>query len=82
MARKTVTLTKAKAHLSQLTDIAAQGQTVIITKHGKPVMQVCRIVAKRKPIALQELRALTDPMPLCKAGSGKLLRKMRDEQRY
>lgn len=82
MTSRTVTLAEAKTHLSQLTEIAAQGGTVIITKHGKPVAQVSRTSATRKPIVLQELRALTDTMPKSKINSGKLLRKMRDGQRY
>ena len=40
MTNKMVTLTDAKVHLSKLTDLAAQGETVIITKHGKPVARV------------------------------------------
>jgi antitoxin (DNA-binding transcriptional repressor) of toxin-antitoxin stability system len=82
MASRTVTLAEAITHLSQLTDLAAQGGTVIITKHGKPVAQVSRTTETRKPIVFQALRALTDAMPLCKTGSGKLLRQKRSATKH
>lgn len=42
MEEKTVTLADAKARLSELTELAAAGQPVIITKHGRPVARMSR----------------------------------------
>ena len=41
-----VALTEAKSQLSELVDRALQGEVVIITRHGKPVVQM---VAYQKP---------------------------------
>ena len=40
MEEKIITLADAKAHLSELTELAAAGETVIITKRGKPLVKL------------------------------------------
>ena len=40
MTDTVVSLAQAKARLSELTERVAQGETVIITKRGKPVAQM------------------------------------------
>jgi antitoxin (DNA-binding transcriptional repressor) of toxin-antitoxin stability system len=52
MENTVVSLAEAKAHLSELTDKAAQGETVIITKRGKPVAQMSTPNKPRRPIDL------------------------------
>lgn len=82
MKSKTVTLADAKIHLSKLTDLAATGETVIITKHGKPVARVSSAQPPRKPIDLQVLRNLTAGIAPVQEDAGSFMRRLRDDARY
>ena len=78
----TVNLADAKAHLSKLVDRAAAGDTVRITRRGKPVAQITAVQTPRRRIDLSALRAMTDTMPLQRESARDLLRRLRDEDRY
>jgi prevent-host-death family protein len=77
-----VNLADAKAHLSKLVDRAAAGDTVRITRRGKPVAQITAVQTPRRRIDLSALRAMTDMMPLQRESARDLLRRLRDEDRY
>jgi len=77
-----VNLADAKADLSKLVDRAAAGDTVRITRRGKPVAQITAVQTPRRPIDLSALRAMTDMMPLQRESARDLLRRLRDEDRY
>ena len=77
-----VTLADAKAQLSALVERVAQGESVQITRRGKPVAQLTPLEAPRKPISLEELRAFTEGMPMQSEPAGEFIRRMRDEDRY
>jgi antitoxin (DNA-binding transcriptional repressor) of toxin-antitoxin stability system len=79
---KTITLADAKAHLSELTELAAAGESVIITKRGKPVARMSRPDQPRRPLDLQRLRSLTASMPLQEEQAAESVRRMRDDARY
>jgi prevent-host-death family protein len=79
---ETVNLADAKARLSELVERAASGETVRITRRGKPVAQIISVKAPRKPIDFAALRALTDSMPMQKQSAREFVRKMRDNERY
>lgn len=79
---KTVNLAEAKARLSALIDEAEGGETVCITRHGKPVARLMPIETQKKPIDLDALKRLTDSMPFQTEGAGDFVRRMRDEDRY
>ncbi|HMF24450.1 MAG TPA: type II toxin-antitoxin system prevent-host-death family antitoxin, partial [Pseudolabrys sp.] len=51
-----VNLGDAKAHLSKLVDRAAAGDTVRITRRGKPVAQITAVQMPRRRIDLSALR--------------------------
>ena len=78
----TVKLADAKAHLSELIDRVQSGETVSITRHGKPVAQLVPAKPKRKPIDIAALEALTDGQPYQEESAGDFIRRMRDEDRY
>jgi prevent-host-death family protein len=78
----TVNLAEAKARLSELVERAAAGDTVRITRRGKPVAQITAVQKPRKPVDLSELRALTASMPMQRESAGDFVRRMRDEDRY
>lgn len=78
----TVNLAEAKAHLSELVERAAAGDTVCIVRRGKPVAQITAVGSPRKKVDLETLRALTKAMPRQAEPARKSVRKMRDEERY
>lgn len=77
-----VSIAEAKARLSELVARVADGETVQITKRGKPVAQIAPIEKPRKPIDVEALRALTKKMPMQSESAGDFIRRMRDDARY
>jgi prevent-host-death family protein len=82
MVLRNVNLADAKAHLSKLVEWAAAGDTVRITRRGKPVAQITAVQTPRKRIDLSALRALTDMMPVQRESARDLVRRLRDQDRY
>ena len=82
MSTEIVSLADAKAHLSELTEKVARGETIVITKRGKPVAQVSQPSAPREPVPLEQLRELTDGMTPQSQEAGNFMRQVRDEARY
>jgi prevent-host-death family protein len=79
---KSVSVAEAKAHLSDLINRAAEGETVSITRRGKPVAQL--VAAKRplKKIDATKLKKMIGGWPLQKESAGEFIRRMRDDDRY
>lgn len=75
---KNVNLADAKARLSELVERAAAGESVCITRRGKPVARLVPIDEPKKPIDVEALRALIERMPKNRGSAEKLVRKMRD----
>ena len=78
----TVNLADAKAHLSELVTQAASGETVCITRRGKPVARLTAVQPPRRPVDVAALRTLTDSMPAQHESGGDFVRAMRDGDRY
>jgi len=78
----TVNLADAKARLSELIEHAESGETVVITRRGKPVARLTTARPERQPIALATLRELTDSMPREEESAGTFMRKLREDSRY
>jgi prevent-host-death family protein len=79
---RAVSLADAKARLSELVDRAERGESVCITRRGKPVAQLTPIKSPREPLDMEALRALLASMPLQAESAGDFIRRMRDEDRY
>jgi antitoxin (DNA-binding transcriptional repressor) of toxin-antitoxin stability system len=77
-----VSLADAKAHLSAIIDRVEAGDTIEITRRGKPVVRLAATTRPRVPIDVAALRALTDSMPEQAEGAAGLVRAMRDDDRY
>ena len=77
-----VNIADAKARLSELVELASTGERVIITKRGKPVLELSRPQVLPRRIDLAQLRAHTQGMPRQKQGAGEMLRELRDAARY
>jgi prevent-host-death family protein len=45
----------ARNHLSQLIDRALEGEEVVITRHGRPVVRLRRVDEAPGPVTLEEL---------------------------
>jgi prevent-host-death family protein len=77
-----VNLAEAKARLSAWVARAEAGETVNITRRGKPVARLIAAEAPREPIDIARLRALTDNMPMQPESAGDFMRGLRDDARY
>ena len=79
---KDITLADAKAHLSDLVELASHGEVVRITRRGKPVARITGIARVPQPIDLTALRELTRAMPRQAEPAEVWLRRERDDSRY
>ncbi len=79
---KTVSLAEAKAHLSELVENATTGETICITKRGKPVAHITAAERPRQKIDFDELRRFHEGQPMQTESAGDFVRRMRDEDRY
>lgn len=77
-----MTIADAKAHLSELVDRVEAGDSIDITRQGKPVARLTAPTRPRKPIDAALLQALTAKMPLQGESGAGLVRSMRDGDRY
>ena len=77
----TIKLADAKAHLSELVDRVEAGDTIDITRRGKPVARLTAPARPRKRIDMAMLEALTTSMPPRDSDAADLVRSMRDGDR-
>ena len=78
----TINLADAKAHLSELVDRVEAGDSIDITRRGKPVARLTTVARPRKRVDAILLRALTATMPPQAESAADLVRSMRDGDRY
>lgn len=79
---KTVNLAEAKAHLSELVEQVASGETVQILRRGKPVAQLIGIKRELEPVDVDLLERVAAKMPPQSESAGDFIRRMRDTDRY
>jgi prevent-host-death family protein len=77
-----INLADAKARLSELVEKAANGESVCITRRGRPIARLTSIETPRKPIDLKSLQELTKGMSPQEESAGDFMRRMRDDERY
>ena len=78
----TIDLADAKARLSELVDRVEAGDSIDITRRGKPVARLTAVAKPRRPIDAALLRALTETMPAQAESDADLVSGMRDGDRY
>jgi prevent-host-death family protein len=78
----TINLADAKAHLSELIDRVEAGDSIVITRRGKPVAQLTAVTRPRKRVDAALLQSLTETMPPQPQDAASLVRSMRDGDRY
>lgn len=57
-----ISMTYAKAHLSELVDRVEAGESIDITRCGRPVARLTAIAKPRKPVDATLLQSLTAAM--------------------
>jgi prevent-host-death family protein len=77
-----INLADAKTHLSELVDRVEAGDSIDITRRGKPVARLTAVAKPRKRIDAAVLRSLTATMPPQAESAADLVRSMRDGDRY
>ncbi|MDM8352942.1 type II toxin-antitoxin system Phd/YefM family antitoxin [Brevundimonas diminuta] len=77
-----INLADAKAHLSELVDRVEAGDSIDITRRGKPVARLTAVARPRQPIDAALLQSLTAAMPPQSQSAADLVRSMRDGDRY
>ena len=77
-----IPLSEAKARLSELADRAGAGETVTITRRGKPPVQLTAVGAPRKPIDIEALRRVRALGAYQEEGAGEFLSRLRDEEQH
>ncbi|TKT81045.1 type II toxin-antitoxin system prevent-host-death family antitoxin [Aquamicrobium sp. LC103] len=78
----TIKLADAKAHLSELVDRVEAGDSIDITRRGKPVARLTAVARPRKRIDAALLQSLTATIPPPSQSAADLVRSMRDGDRY
>jgi prevent-host-death family protein len=77
-AMDTINLADAKGRLSELVDRVEAGESIGITRRGKPVARLTSVARPRQRIDTGMLQALTATMPPQTEGAAELVRSMRD----
>jgi len=77
-----INLADAKARLSELVDRVEAGDSINITRRGKPVARLTTVARARKRVDASRLRGLTATLPPQAEAAGDLVRSMRDGDRY
>jgi len=77
-----ISLADAKAHLSELVDRVEAGDSIDITRRGKPVARLTAVARPRRRVDAAKLQALTATMPPQTQDAADLVRAMRDGDRY
>lgn len=77
-----ITLAEAKAHLSELVDRVEAGDSIDITRRGKPVARLTAPERPRKRVDAALLQALTATLPPQKRDAATLVSAMREGDRY
>jgi prevent-host-death family protein len=77
---RSFSITEAKAQFNAIIEMVGRGETVTVTKYGKPVVNM--VPANAWPIKpkmdLEELRRFRESMPILKTNSVEIIRQMRD----
>jgi antitoxin (DNA-binding transcriptional repressor) of toxin-antitoxin stability system len=64
-----VNIAEANTHLSDLIARAETGATILISRHGRPVVERPAIQQPRQPIDVEALRAFITTLPETPAGT-------------
>lgn len=77
-----VNLADAKARLSELVDRVETGDSIDITRRGRPVARLAAATEPRKAVDIALLQSVTASLPTHAEPADELVRAMRDTDRY
>ncbi|MBV8094686.1 MAG: type II toxin-antitoxin system prevent-host-death family antitoxin [Acetobacteraceae bacterium] len=75
-------MAEAKNHLSELIDRALSGEDIVITRHGRPVVELKPVHAQTRPVSASDLEWLVARRVgtgCVRGNAGALVSTMRDE---
>lgn len=75
-----ISLADAKARLSELVDRAEAGESVMITRRGKPAAMLIAAQKPRQPVDFQALRRLRAKTSTAEISAVDIVRQMRDSR--
>jgi prevent-host-death family protein len=78
----THSIAEAKNQLPKLIDRALNGETIVITRRGQPVVELKPVRPAPRPMTdadIEWLRARRALLPACKTDAATLVRQMREE---
>lgn len=75
---ETISLADAKARLSELVDRAEAGESLTITRRGKPAARLVAVDVPRQSIDFENLRRLRAKTQAAKISAVEIVRDMRD----
>ena len=75
-----INLADAKARLSEIVDRVEAGESIEITRRGKPAARIVPLEKPRvlKPVDVEALRKLRDTIPYQHESGAEIIRRMRD----
>jgi prevent-host-death family protein len=79
----THSVAEARNRLSELIDRALKGEGVVITRHGRPVVELKPVAKEPAPVSLESLDWLAERrarLPVMSEDAGTFVSKMRDEE--
>ena len=75
-------LAEAKTHIFALIERVDAGETIEITRRGKPIANIVPAPRKLKKVDVEALRRLAERLPYQEQSAGDFIRAMRDDARY
>ena len=79
---ESINLADAKSHLSEIIDRVEAGESIEITRRGKPAAELRPLETPRQKIDVDALRKLHDGQQMQTVPAGDFIRQMRDADRY
>lgn len=73
-----INLADAKARLSEIVDRVEAGESIEITRRGKPVARITPATPQKKPVDVEALRLAASKIPYQHESGAEVIRKMRD----
>lgn len=73
-----INLSDAKARLSEIIDRVEAGESIEITRRGKPAARLVPPTSEKKPVDVAALRAAARKLPFQEKSGVEILREMRD----
>lgn len=78
MAERVVTVADAKAHLSELLKAVEAGETISITRRGRPVASLVQVRREVRPVDIAWVQDATAGMAFSEVSAVDVVREMRD----